>query len=286
MLSRLAEPRTFSSVIPPEVSRSQQPLYLDALIWLLRADLVIQMRVFVRIVARAAIKQAAKEAWLSKTGATLMGGGGKRGSSIAGSEDGELEDDETEESVASTTTATSGPLGVPGLDIPKVRNNSLGLGGMNTATGTTTTAAMAMASISPTTTPSMFSKKLSSSASPLLPFHNALSPRARGGMMSAAMSSSGGQQHYGGSTTTGTGDSFSTSTSTRADSMDQEEAEAVGESLDQDTVVGEPGQPTPIQGRWLAQMTLDKDPKVVERFEKCVFFPRLSYRGSERRKVD
>jgi Nitrogen Permease regulator of amino acid transport activity 3 len=262
MLSRLAEPRTFSSVIPSTVSRSQQPLYLDALIWLLKADLVIQMHVFVRVIARPTIKHAAKDAWLSKTGAFLPGL--KRGSSIAGSEELELEEDnETEESAVSVTTAPSGALLFPGLDIPR-RRNSLGVTTLATTATGATTAAMTMASVSPTMTPSMLSKKLSSSASALVPFQTALSSRARGGLNGI------GASLYLGSAATGTGDSFSTSTSTRADSTDHDEGAVADEFPDQDTIVTEPGQPTPIQERWLAQMTVDKDPKVVERFEKWV----------------
>jgi hypothetical protein len=219
------------------------------------------MRIFVRIVARAAVKRAVKEALMKKTtdgrggGGALAGGGGGRHGSFNGSDGGrgDSEEDETEETGSTRTSV--------GLDIP--RGRSLGI---STTTGTTTTnattAAAFMGSSSPPVSGGAMPKKMSaSSASPLLPFHISLRA-SRGG---------GGSGQFGGLT----GDSFSTSTSTR-DSTDLEEAVEGDDNnnlSDEDTVVPEPGQPTPRQARWIAQMTMGKDPKTIERFEKYVSVP-------------
>ncbi|GAA5938359.1 hypothetical protein JCM3775_000871 [Rhodotorula graminis] len=230
LLSRLSPTDPYLAVIP---SSSQRSLYLTALIWLLRNDVVDKPRTFVRVVASEAIKRATTQHWgglqSGVSGATTSGTG------ISG------RDDSASQLSTSASGASDHSFGsayrrsrlavggsAPGEDGEGARDGRAGGAG-----------AGAGGADSPR------DSQLSTSARSAT--MSARPPRSRRAAAAPAQRAKG----------------LSTATySSHSERLDEGNLAP--------SVIVEPGRPSMLESRWISEICRDKDKAVVDKFERII----------------
>ena len=215
ILAALSIPQQFSTaVIPREARRSD---YLDVLVWMLKMDLVIQLRTFIRVVATQDIKRAAREARRA----------------AASSDEGEGRTGVTTDEASST-----------GEQSPGWPNRQL-TDGEGSSSPEISTAQKG------TSWPGSTAMLGSSEATPPSPMQSRFSLRSQRGKprRQALLRTISGRSVASSRRTNGTGTS--------------DEARDTANS-----VIAEPGQPSPWERRWLVQIVYGRPDNLVSRFER------------------
>ncbi|GAA5888026.1 hypothetical protein JCM6882_000255 [Rhodosporidiobolus microsporus] len=215
LLASLTPCEPYSTLIPA----SQRALYLNALVFLLRHDIVEKQRTFVRVVASEEIKRATAQYWGAHGGASTVSKSHGGSSRFGGTGD---------ENASGLSTSLSG-----------MSDHSFGgrSGRSRQSSKPDLEDAKAMAIISTVGSPR--ESPLSRSAqSATMSFERPKRKTARSKGISSATFSS--------------------------------HSERPDEQSSSPSVIVEPGRPSMLESRWLSEMCRDKDPSVVQKFERIV----------------
>ncbi|SGY41324.1 BQ5605_C003g02496 [Microbotryum silenes-dioicae] len=252
LLSKLSPSAPFSSVIPPD-SRPLRTTYYNALLFLLRNNLVEKQRTFVRLIASEAIKKEALKRWgatnaSSMDGSSHLSGGG--------------------ESVGMRRLSMMGssPLG-----------SGTRLSEMSTSVGAARSRAMSSVSVGDEEERLRLPADASESGMSI-PHRGSLSggtnpAQSPPGMMNLLSRSSGSRSGFhlgirGPHKRTTTGKPPRSSTAWSSSSGMPGDVDDGSEVLKGPSVIVEPGRPTMLESRWIAEMTRDVEEGLRERFER------------------
>ncbi|SCV66921.1 BQ2448_5567 [Microbotryum intermedium] len=252
LLSKLSPKEPFSSVIPPD-SRPLRTTYYNALLFLLRNNLVEKQRTFVRLIAPESIKNEALRRWGATNASSmdswshLSGGGesvGKRRLS----------------KVASSPPGSGTRLSEMSTSVGAVRSRAMS--SISIGDGEERLRLQAEGSESGMSTPHRGSLSGVS--------HVASSPPA---MMNLLSRSSGSRSGFhlgvqGPQKRTTTGKPPRSSTTWSSSSGMPGDVGDASQVLKGPSVIVEPGRPTMLESRWIAEMTRDVDEGLKERFER------------------
>ena len=238
LLSHLSPNEPYSAIIP----NSQKLAYLNALIWLLRHEVVAKQRTYVRVIASESVKRATTAHWdraALQSGVSLASSSRADDASLLSTSAGATSD----HSFGASSRRSDGkfPRGSVGtttrLDVEDTK-------GMVIVSGAATGGG------SPRDSPVSMSQK---SASMLA---------AR--MAAARKRPGAARSHHSGSGYRGS-KGFSTATMSS-------HSERPDEASSLPSVIVEPGRPSMLERRWLSEMCRDKDSADVAKFERYVPF--------------
>lgn len=237
LLSHLSPNEPYSAIIP----NSQKLAYLNALIWLLRDEVVAKQRTYVRVIASESVKRATTAHW---DRAALQSG-----VSLASSSRGDDHASQLSTSAGATSDHSFGASSRRSDGkFPRASVGTTTRLDVEDTKGMVIVSGAATGGGSPRDSPISMSQK---SASMLA---------AR--MAAARKRPGGARSHHSGSGYRGS-KGFSTATMSS-------HSERPDEASSLPSVIVEPGRPSMLERRWLSEMCRDKDSADVAKFERYV----------------
>lgn len=253
-ISKAASTNTAISTVCPRPPL--RPLYLSAFIWLLVNSVIEKQRTFIRVLASPELKKSARMKWgLAASGTTLEGS-------------------------EMTIGSTEGVLSEGGSELERGSEGS-GLGRERRRKSSTSngldlkdTRGMAIVSTSPTIIPPV--------EAPSSPLARSLPPNPL--LMKLPKNRRGSNLAPLPTTSLHTSSPLAARSipspmltpgallsRTYSSTSNSEQRPSFDASFGTASIVLDPGRPSQLEGRWLAEMSRDKDSRVVESFERCVF---------------
>lgn len=245
LLSHLSPKEPFSTIIPG----AQRPTYLNALIWLLRNQLVTKQRTFVRILASTELKQATAAHW----DRTALQSGISLASSSRPDDASQLS---TSAGAASEHSFGASSRRSDGSKLPRPNLSSSTRPDYDDTRGMVIVSGSAVSGGSPRDALLPASMALSQSQKSASMFATRMADRRR--RPTGAGPGTGTRSQHSGS---GFRKGFSTATMSS-------QSERPDETSSTPSVIVEPGQPSMLESRWLNEMCRDKESSLVGKFER------------------